>query len=77
MWLALSVLIGTNARFLLQTWGQKESDLGNGALIMILEPVWTLLLSFAFMAETLPPAKTAGMILILSSLIIYRIKRKK
>lgn len=77
LWLALSVVIGTNVRFLLQTWGQKESDLGNGALIMILEPVWTLLLSVAFMAETLSPAKTTGMILILSSLIIYRIKRKK
>lgn len=77
LWLALSISIGTNIRFLLQTWGQKESDLGNGALIMILEPVWTLLLSVAFMAEHLSMLKISGMGLILTALIIYRLKISK
>lgn len=73
LWLTLSVLIGTNARFLLQTWGQKLSDLGNGALIMILEPVWTLLLSTLFMAENLSTTKIMGSTFVLSALLIYRL----
>lgn len=77
MWLALSVLIGTNTRFLLQTWGQKLSDISNGALIMILEPVWTLLLSIMFMAEQMSLTKTVGSLFILAALLIYRSKQKK
>ncbi|MCW9717531.1 DMT family transporter [Avibacterium sp. 21-599] len=75
LWLALSVLIGTNARFLLQTFGQKLSDVGNGALIMILEPVWTMLLSVMFMQEMLGTSKIIGCVLILLALLLYRVKR--
>ncbi|AHG85267.1 RhaT protein [Bibersteinia trehalosi USDA-ARS-USMARC-190] len=57
----------------MQTWGQKLSDLGNGALIMILEPVWTLLLSTLFMAENLSTTKIMGSTFVLSALLIYRL----
>lgn len=74
VWLALSVLIGTNARFLLQTLGQKWSNVGNGALIMILEPVWTMLLSVIFMAEILNGTKMMACVFILLALVLYRMQ---
>ncbi|PSJ80422.1 DMT family transporter [Neisseria iguanae] len=77
MWLGLSVLIGTNARFLLQTLGQKLSDIGNGALIMILEPVWTMLLSVIFMSEILSTSKIIGCVFILAALVLYRLNISK
>ncbi|AIL32726.1 DMT family transporter [Basilea psittacipulmonis] len=73
LWLLLSVLIGTNARFLLQTLGQKHSDIGHAAIIMILEPVWTLLLSVIFMSEILNSGKILGIGLILVALIFFRL----
>lgn len=76
LWLALSIFIGTNSRFLLQTWGQKLSDIGNGPLIMILEPVWTMLLSIIFMGEIFSFSKMIGSALILTALIVYRLRWK-
>ncbi|OOF48997.1 RhaT protein [Rodentibacter genomosp. 1] len=73
IWLGLSILIGTNLRFFLQTLGQKLSDMGNGALIMILEPVWTMLLSVIFMAEVMSISKIIGCIFILMALVLYRL----
>lgn len=73
LWFAASVLIATNLRMLLQTMGQKYCDVTNGAIIMILEPVWTLMLSVLILHETLSVYKLAGCALILLALIIYRL----
>lgn len=74
-WLALfsSVLIATNLRFLLQTIGQRYCNIANSALIMLLEPVWILAFSVLFLTETVTFGKGAGCLLILSSLVIYRL----
>ncbi|MDF5372104.1 EamA family transporter, partial [Vibrio parahaemolyticus] len=45
---------------------------GNAALIMILEPVWTVILSVLWYGEVLTANKLVGCVLILFSLIIYR-----
>ena len=44
-WFALSTLLATSLRYVMQTMGQKFVQAGNAALIMILEPVWTVILS--------------------------------
>lgn len=74
-WFALlaSVLIATNLRFLLQTIGQRHCNIANSALIMLLEPVWILGFSVLFLTETISFTKGIGCLLILSSLIIYRL----
>ena len=40
-WLLLSALVGTAARFLLQTYAQGLTTPSHAAVIMILEPIWT------------------------------------
>lgn len=71
-WFALSVLVATSLRYLMQTLGQKGASAANAAIIMILEPVWTVILSVVWYHEAMPAHKIAGCALILASLLIYR-----
>lgn len=71
-WFALSTLLATSLRYVMQTMGQKFVQAGNAALIMILEPVWTVVLSILWYGEVLTTNKFIGCMLILFSLIIYR-----
>lgn len=72
-WFALSVLLATSLRYLMQTLGQKHANPTNAALLMLLEPVWTLMLSVWIYSETLPVNKLIGCALLLSALVIYRL----
>ncbi|CZF78126.1 putative DMT superfamily transporter inner membrane protein [Grimontia celer] len=72
VWFGLSVLVATSLRYLMQTLGQKGASAANAAIIMILEPVWTVILSVVWYHEAMPAHKIAGCSLILASLLIYR-----
>ncbi|XXQ68379.1 DMT family transporter [Neisseriaceae bacterium B1] len=72
-WVAISVILVTNFRYFLQTWGQKLCPIGNAAIIMVLEPVWTLLLSVLLFGEIMTWQKMTGGCLILLALILYRL----
>lgn len=72
-WFILSVLLATSLRYLMQTIGQKSVHSANAAIIMLLEPVWTLLFSVWIYHEALPLNKIMGCILLLSALLLYRI----
>jgi len=50
-WLLLSAIIGTSARFLLQTYAQGLTIPSHAAVIMILEPIWTALIAAAWFNE--------------------------
>ncbi|KXO07998.1 Permease of the drug/metabolite transporter (DMT) superfamily [Moritella sp. JT01] len=71
-WLAMSVLIATSLRYALQTAGQKNTTTANAAIIMILEPTWTVFLSMLWYGEKMELTKLVGCSLILFALIIYR-----
>ncbi|MBO1518432.1 DMT family transporter [Oceanisphaera pacifica] len=71
-WFAASVLLATSLRFGSQTVGQKYSNVGNAALIMMLEPIWTVLISVFWYHEPMPAQKVMGCILILTALLSYR-----
>ncbi|MHA6963297.1 DMT family transporter [Zobellella denitrificans] len=71
-WFAASVLLATSLRFACQTMGQKFSNVANAAIIMMLEPVWTVLISVFWYLEPMPPQKIAGCVLILLALLSYR-----
>ncbi|GIC79641.1 DMT family transporter [Moritella sp. F3] len=75
-WLAMSVFIATSLRYALQTAGQKNTTTANAAIIMILEPVWTVILSMLWYGETMGMTKLIGCCLILFSLLIYRVGPK-
>ncbi|MFT4776013.1 MAG: drug/metabolite transporter (DMT)-like permease [Oleispira sp.] len=71
-WLLLSVLIGTAARFLLQTYAQGLTTPTHAAVIMILEPIWTALIAAAWFNERMSGLQLMGCSLIFSALIINR-----
>ncbi len=72
MWLALSTIVATSLRYVMQTVGQKLTTSGNAAIIMILEPVWASSLSVVFYGDDMPIGKVIGCGLILWSLFVYR-----
>ncbi|MDF2153470.1 DMT family transporter [Vibrio sp. CAU 1672] len=72
MWFSLSMLVATSLRYVMQTAGQKHSTAANAAIIMILEPVWTVVLSVIWYSEQMPMHKLSGCLMILSALLLYR-----
>lgn len=72
MWFLASVLPATCARFFIQISGQKNTTPANAALIMILEPVWTVILSVLWYGEQTSSNKIIGCSFILLSLFLYR-----
>lgn len=71
-WVVLSVLLATSLRYLLQTIGQKWVTPTNAAILMLLEPIWTMLLSVWLYDESMPLNKLVGCGLLLLSLVFYR-----
>ncbi|WP_102406882.1 DMT family transporter [Vibrio sp. 10N.261.55.A7] len=71
-WFALSVVLATSLRYVMQTLGQKSTPAATAALIMILEPVWTVILSILWYGEQLSLGKLIGCGFILLALILYR-----
>ena len=70
-WFVLSTVIATSVRYLLQTLGQYQVKMETAALIMILEPIWTMTLSFIILGETISLQKLAGGAIIFSALFMY------
>lgn len=71
-WLLLSAIIGTSARFLLQTYAQGLTTPSHAAVIMILEPVWTALIAAAWFSERMSTTQSLGCSLIFMALLINR-----
>ncbi|PJG58353.1 DMT family transporter [Aeromonas cavernicola] len=72
-WFAASVLIATTLRYLLLTLSLSKMTTAHAALLMLLEPVWTLLFSTLFYDEPLGGAKLAGAGLVLGALALYQL----
>ena len=71
MWFVISTVFATSMRYLLQTLGQYSVNMETAALIMILEPIWTLMLSVLMLGETIEIQKLAGGLVIFLSLFMY------
>lgn len=72
-WFAASVLIATTLRYWLLTHALSKMTTAHAALMLLLEPVWTLLLSTLFYNEPLGGAKLAGAGLVLGALVLYQL----
>lgn len=73
VWVALSILIATSLRYVLQTIGQKHCLPSIASIIMILEPLWVVMLSVLVYGEAMPMSKIVGGSFILLSLLIFRV----
>ncbi|TNH80013.1 DMT family transporter [Aeromonas sobria] len=72
-WFAASVLIATTLRYWLLTHALSKMTTAHAALMMLLEPVWTLMLSTFVYNEPLGGAKLAGAGLVLGALVLYQL----
>lgn len=70
-WFTVSTIFATSIRYLLQTMGQYSVKMETAALIMILEPIWTMMLSVSMLGETLETQKALGGGVIFLSLFLY------
>lgn len=71
-WLSLSVIVGTAARFLLQTYAQGLTSPAHAAVIMVLEPVWTSAIAAWWFDERMSAQQLLGCALIFASLLANR-----
>ncbi len=72
-WFGLSVLLATSIRYVMQTTGQKHAQPTSAAILMLLEPVFTVVLSVWLYAEDMPPMKIAGCSILMFALLLYRL----
>lgn len=72
MWLIASILIATSLRFGLQLQGQKHAAVASAAIIMVLEPLLTVIAASLWYGERLPLQKIIGGVLILLAQIWFR-----
>lgn len=71
-WVIASAVIGSAARFLLQTHAQSLSKHSHGVVIMVVEPVWIVLFAFAWFGERMTPIQGVGCALIFAALLVSR-----
>ncbi len=71
-WLVASILIATSLRFGLQLQGQKYAAVSSAALIMLLEPLFTVIAAAIWYGERLPLQQMIGGMLILGAQLWYR-----
>ncbi|PTQ89005.1 DMT family transporter [Agitococcus lubricus] len=76
-WIVASAIIGTAARFLIQTYAQSLSQHTHGVVILVVEPVWVALLAAAWYGESMSGQQLVGCSLILLSLLVSRAKALK
>lgn len=71
-WVLASTLIGTTLRFFLQLRGQGMTTPAHAALILMLEPMWTAILSAFWFDESMTAMQFVGCGLIFAALLISR-----
>ena len=71
-WLLASAIIGTAARFWLQTYAQSLTTQTSGAVMLILEPIWVALFAAVWFLETLSTLQIIGCMVIFLALLINR-----
>jgi len=72
LWILASAVIGTAARFYIQTYAQSLSSHSHGVVIMVAEPVWTASLAAIWFGETMVLMQFMGCVLILAALLVNR-----
>lgn len=71
-WFAASLLIATCLRFYLQTRALGMTPPSHSAIILILEPVWTVLLAALWLHERMSGLQLSGCLLIFIAMLINR-----
>ena len=71
-WVLTSAIVGTAARFWLQTYAQSLTTQTSGAVMLILEPIWVALFAALWFGETLATLQLMGCVMIFLALLVNR-----
>ena len=71
-WLFASAIVGTAARFWLQTYAQSLTTQTSGAVMLSLEPIWVALFAALWFGETLATLQLMGCVMIFLALLVNR-----
>lgn len=74
LWLALSIVVSTCGRFLLQIKGQGLAPASHAILILSLEPVWVAIMAALWFGESMSAVQLIGCVLIFSAVLMSRWK---
>ncbi|MBS3804759.1 MAG: DMT family transporter [Oleiphilaceae bacterium] len=72
VWVVAAGLVGTAARFYVQTYAQSLSAQSHGVVILVLEPMWVALFAALWFGETMSLSQLGGCALIFAALLINR-----
>lgn len=74
IWLALSIVVSTSGRFLLQIKGQALAPASHAILILTLEPVWVAIMAALWFGESMSALQILGCVLIFAAVLLSRWK---
>ncbi|MDY0206944.1 MAG: DMT family transporter [Pseudomonas sp.] len=72
VWVLSSAVLGTAARFWLQTYAQSLTTQTSGAVMLVLEPIWVALFAAFWFGESLAMLQWLGCIMIFFALLVNR-----
>jgi len=74
-WMVWSIFVASLFRFAIQTYAMKLTSANNAGMILVLEPVFTVLIASWFLSETLSLNQWVGCGLIFSAIVVYQYLR--
>ncbi len=74
LWLALSIVVSTSGRFLVQIKGQALAPASHAILILSFEPVWVAIMAAIWFGETMSALQITGCVLIFTAVLMSRWK---
>tara|TARA_B100000446_G_scaffold84832_1_gene80154 strand:+ start:33766 stop:34707 length:942 start_codon:yes stop_codon:yes gene_type:complete len=74
-WMVWSIFVASLLRFAIQTYAMKLTSVNNAGMILVLEPVFTVLIASWYLDETLSFSQWIGCGLIFSAIVVYQYLR--
>lgn len=76
-WMIWSIFVASLMRFAIQTYAMKLTSANNAGMILVLEPVFTVLIAAWYLGESLSLNQWLGCGLIFSAIVVYQYLRHR
>lgn len=76
-WMIWSIFVASLMRFAIQTYAMKLTSANNAGMILVLEPVFTVLIAAWYLGESLSFNQWLGCGLIFSAIVVYQYLRHR
>ncbi len=76
-WMVWSIFVASLMRFAIQTYAMKLTSANNAGMVLVLEPVFTVLIASWYLDESLSLNQWVGCGLIFSAIVVYQYLRHR